>query len=129
MKARTASLFAAGLMVLGSVVASPLAANAACPSSPVTPSLQGTEIRWGATSYCANGSGQSLGNLHAFLMHYYAPPIPDTSPWYALDTTGPSFSAFGSECDNGGTTTYYTRSLHSTGDTWRNSALVTLNHC
>lgn len=125
---------AVGLLASLGVASPSLAATAStCSSnpSPVAPkALTDEEVYWAASGTCSVASA-----LEADLMHYYAPPIGDARVNYTIDTTRSStnsWSTSAQQCDNGGSTTYYTRAFWkygSTDGTKVNSANRTFNHC
>jgi hypothetical protein len=101
----------------------------ACPyGSPRTPSGNGANQ---AISFSGTASCSLAYEAYVRLFRYFAPPLLDPVVKEYWDYTGPSFSAGGQSCDNGGSKSYYTQMglVHTAGgiDTIQNSARITIN--
>jgi hypothetical protein len=121
------------ILSAGAVTGFASAASAACDDSTAnqtafTPSLRSdAQISWGGSSTC----GYTGDIFEADLYHYYQ-NLPDAYVANLQDAS-PSYYVTGATCDNGGSTTYYTRTYWYEGagvaKSYKNSANATFNHC
>lgn len=136
---RTRAILLTAFLVLGGGLVGSQAAVAqdvgtpptGCSINPSTPWVSGSYVNFGGTGYC---SSPTINSFAARLVHNYD-NLPDVRVMTVRGwAQSPNWSAWGSTCDNGGTTRYYTeagyyRDAGYGGDVIQTSATRTLTHC